>query len=81
MHNIQYKRQQCTVNTLRALLKHNNSTIVRASKSKAIVIINKDNLDQKIQSFIKENNIPEMNKDPTEKFQKQIQKQQYNAQT
>ena len=73
MHNIRHKRQQHTVNTLRALLKHNNSTIVKADKSKAIVIINKDNLDQKIRSFIKENNIPTMNKDPTEKFQKQIQ--------
>ena len=39
MHNIQHKRQQHTVNTLRAMLKHNNSTIVKADKCKAIVII------------------------------------------
>jgi len=74
MHNVRHKRQQHTLNTLRPLLKHNNSTIVKPDKSKAIVIINKYNLDQKIQSFIKENNIPPMNKDPTEKFQKQIRK-------
>jgi len=53
MHNIRHKRQQHTVNTLKTLLKRNNSTIVKADKSKAIVIINKDDLDQKIQSFIK----------------------------
>ena len=47
MHNIRHKKQQHTLNTLRALLKHYNSTIVKADKSKAIVIINKDNLDKK----------------------------------
>jgi len=47
MHNIKHKRQQHTVNTLKTLLKRNNSTIVKADKSKAIVIINKDDLDKK----------------------------------
>ena len=43
MHNVRHKRQQHTLNTLRPLLKHNNSTIVKPDKSKAIVIINKYN--------------------------------------
>jgi len=74
MHNIKHKRQQYTINKLKGILKQNNSTIVKADKSKAIVIINKDDLDQKIKAFIKQNNILTMNKDPTDKFQKQIQK-------
>ena len=45
MHNMRYKKQQYTVNTLKALLKRNNSTIVKTDKSKAIVIINEDDLD------------------------------------
>jgi len=74
MHNIKHKRQQCTINKLKGILKQNNSTIIEADKSKAIVIINKDDLDQKIKAFIKQNNILKMNKDPTDKFKKQIQK-------
>ena len=48
MHNIKHKRQQYTINTLKEIMKRNNSTIVKVDKSKAIVIINKDDLDQKI---------------------------------
>jgi hypothetical protein len=48
MHNIKHKRQQFTINKLKGILKQNNSTIVKAEKSEAIVITNKDELDQKI---------------------------------
>jgi len=41
MHIIKkHKRQQYTINTLNEILKRSNSTIVKADKSKAIVIIN-----------------------------------------
>ena len=47
MYNIRHKRQQHTINTLKTLLKRNNGTIVKADNNKAIVIINKDDLDKK----------------------------------
>jgi len=49
------------------------ATVVKADKSKAIVIINTDILDKKIDTFIKDNNIKQIIKDPTEKYQKVIQ--------
>jgi len=47
--------------------------IVKADKSKAIVIINENTLEKKIDDFIQENNIKQLNKDPTDMYQKQIQ--------
>ena len=47
--------------------------IVKANKSKAVVIINENNLEKKIDNFIQENNIKQLNKDPTDTYQKQIQ--------
>jgi hypothetical protein len=38
-----------------------------------MVIINKDTLQQKINTFIQDNHITRLKKDPTETFQKQIQ--------
>ena len=38
-----------------------------------MVIIHKDTLKQKIETFINENNVIQLHKDPTELFQKQIQ--------
>ena len=55
MHNTKHKTQQYTINKLKGILKHNNSTIVKADKSKAIVIINNDELDLQIRAFIKQN--------------------------
>ena len=67
-HNIKHKRQQHTINKLQVILKRSNSTTVKADKSKAIVILNKYDLDQKIKAFIKQNNIITMNKNPTDNF-------------
>jgi len=53
-------------------LENNNLTLVKADKSKAIVIIDKDRLKQKVNNFIKENHMSLLNKDPTEIYQKQI---------
>ena len=39
-------------------------TITKADKSKAIVIINKNNQEEKVDKFIQENHIKQINKDP-----------------
>jgi len=58
---------------MKKTFQHNNITIARADKSKAIVLINKNNLQEKVYEFLQENNIKKINKDPTDKYQKQIQ--------
>jgi hypothetical protein len=68
-----HKRHQNNINQIKNTLQRNNLTIARADKNKAIVIISKDALEQKIITFIQENQITRLNKDPTECFQKQIQ--------
>jgi Na+/phosphate symporter len=60
------------MNQIKKILENNNLTIVQADKSKAVVIINKDKLNDKVKNFIKENHIKILNKDPTEIYQKQI---------
>ena len=54
------------------MLENNNLTLVKADKSKAIVIIDRDRLNEKINNFIKENHTNLLNKDPTEIYQKQV---------
>ena len=69
-HNILNKRQQYSINQLKKILKNNNLTIVKADKTKAIVIISKEMLKDKVNSFIIENH---MEQPPMEAYQKQIQ--------
>ena len=47
-------------------------TTVKADKTKVMVIINKEKLSTKVNSFVKENHMEQLNKDPTEIYQKQI---------
>ena len=72
-HNVLHKRQQHSINQIKKILNDNNLTTVKADKTKAIVIINKDKLKEKVNEFIKDNYMQLINKDPTEKYQKQIQ--------
>jgi allophanate hydrolase subunit 1 len=72
-HNILHKRQQYSINQLKKFLKNDNLTIVKAEKTKAIVIISKEMLKDKVNNFIIENHMEQLNKDPTEAYQKQIQ--------
>jgi len=72
-YNTLHKRQQYVINEIKKTFQHNNITIARADKSKAIVLINKNNLQEKVYEFLQENNIKKINKDPTNKYQKQIQ--------
>jgi hypothetical protein len=67
-HITLHKRYQYNLNQIKSILKKNNLTIAKADKNKAIVIINKDVLEQKIMTFIQENQITPLNKDPTELF-------------
>jgi len=64
---------QYNINQIKRILQHNNLTRAKADKSKAIVIIDKTTMEQKINTFMQENNIIKLNKDPTDAYQKQIQ--------
>jgi hypothetical protein len=73
-HNTMHKRHQYNINQIKKLLQHNNLTVAEADKTKAIVIIGKEVLRQKLDTFIQENNILMLSKDPTESYQKLLQK-------
>ena len=72
-HHTIHKRYQHNLNQIKGFLQKNNLTIASADKNKAIVVINKDSLEQKVKAFIQENHITHLAKDPTDLFQKQIQ--------
>jgi len=46
------KRYQYNINQIKKILQHNNLTIAKADKTKAIVIIDKTTMGQKIDAFI-----------------------------
>ena len=46
-HNVLHKRQQYNINQVRKIMEKNNLTAIKADKTKAIVIINKDELKKK----------------------------------
>jgi len=71
--NILHKRQQYNMNCIKKTLQNNEASIARADKSKAIVIIKTEDLNKKVDKFIKDNNIKQTNKDPTGKYQAIIQ--------
>jgi hypothetical protein len=54
------------------VLENNNLTLVKADKSKAIVIIDRGKLKENVNDFIKENHINLLNEDPTEIYKKQV---------
>jgi hypothetical protein len=49
------------------------ATIAEADEGKTMVIMYKQDLNQKVKSFIKTNNIAELKADPTQKFQRIVQ--------
>jgi len=71
-HNTLHKRQQYIINEMKKTFQRNHITIARADKSKTTVLINKNILQEKVYEFLQENNIKQINKDPTDKHQKQI---------
>ena len=48
-----HKTYQHNINEIKNILRENNLTITKADKNKAIVIINKAMLEQKVQTFVK----------------------------
>jgi hypothetical protein len=73
-HSTMHKRHQYNINQIKKILQHNNLTVAKADKNKAIVIMDKEVLRQKIDMFIQENNIMMLSKDPTDSYQKLLQK-------
>ena len=71
--NLLHKRQQYNMNCIKKTLQNNEVSIARADKSKATVIIKTEDLNRKVDKFIKDNNIKQTKKDPTEKYQVIIQ--------
>ena len=67
------KRHQYNVNQIKQILQQNNLTVAKADKSKALVIIDRTALTHKVHKFIHENDMVQLNKDPTETYHKQIQ--------
>ena len=54
-------------------MENENITVMKADKSKATILIDKDKRHEKVMQFIQDNNIPQINTDPTTTFQKQTQ--------
>jgi archaellum component FlaC len=73
-HNILHKRYQYNIKQIRNILRQNNLTVTKADKSKALVIIDINTLNQEVDDFIKENHIIRLSKDPMDTYQKQIQR-------
>jgi len=71
--NILHKRQQHITNNLKEFMQSEDIRKAEADKSKAIVLINRGDLEKKLYTFIQDKNIKQIDKDPTNKFQKQIQ--------
>jgi hypothetical protein len=65
-----HKIYQHNLNQIRNILQKDNLTVTKADKNKAIVMINKTMLEQNIQTFIQENGITTLPKDPTHQFHK-----------
>jgi hypothetical protein len=53
-HNTIHKRHQHNISQIKKILKQNNLTIPRADKSKALVILDKTVLKQKVDEFIQD---------------------------
>jgi hypothetical protein len=71
--NALHKRLQYNINQIKKTLRDNNLTTVKADKAKAIVVISKELLEEKVMDFLTENNIQALSRDPTDYFHKQTQ--------
>ena len=68
-HNALQKRHQHNLKQIKIILEQNNLRITKADKGRTMIIIHTDTLKQKIYSFIQENQIMSLDKDPTELFE------------
>jgi hypothetical protein len=67
-----HKRHPYNLKQITAILEHNNLMVATADKGKTVVIIRKDALQEKIENFIQTNNMSQLNRDPTDHYQKQL---------
>jgi hypothetical protein len=72
--NIRQKRQLCIMEELNKKLNKENAIITQADKGKTMAIINSEDCAQKVHQFLTDNNFSTITKDPTNKYQKLIQK-------
>ena len=68
-----HKRHQYILKQIKTTLEQNNLTTAKAVKGRTMVITHKDMLKQKVETFMHDNHITQLNKDLKESFQKQIQ--------
>jgi Zn-finger domain-containing protein len=72
-YNIIHKRHQYNLKQIKTTLEQNDVMVAKADKARTIVIIHKETLKQKIDNFIQENQIMQLNQDHTDAYHKQIQ--------
>jgi Tfp pilus assembly protein FimT len=72
--NKEYKEQIRTIKEIQQKLTQHKAAIAEADKGKSLVIIYKEDLNDKVKSFIENNNITELKTDPTQKCQRTVQK-------
>ena len=80
-YNTLHKRYQYNLKQIKILLEQINLTIAKADKCGTVVIIHKDTLKQKTDTFIQENQIIPLNKDPKDSFQKHNQQTMHRCNT
>ena len=71
-HNILHERHDYSLTQIKILQEQNNLMTANTGKGRTMVIIHKDALKQKISTFLQENRITALDKDPTDYFQKHI---------
>jgi hypothetical protein len=59
-----------TTKHIKQKLQQNKATIIEPDKGKTLVVVYKQVLDEKVNNFIKDNDIKELKTDPTQKMQK-----------
>jgi hypothetical protein len=59
-------------NGIKKKLEENSSLALKADKSNAVVIMTKEDYIKKTEDFIRDNNFRELQRDPTEKYQKEL---------
>ena len=69
-----HKRQNHIAKRIRQKLKLNNLTLMQADKGKTFVVIDKNELRRKINTFLSDNYFTDIKTDQTEKFQKLLRK-------
>jgi hypothetical protein len=70
LRTIDYKQDMHTAKQIKLKLQQNNATIIEADKGKTMVVIYKQDLENKVNTFIKENDTDELKTDPTQRMQK-----------